>query len=824
VGARDSTAGAATQTVTVTASTNTLAAPPIVASFQVFATSVSVTLGANTNPVGTVISVSTGTGGHFDVANSSIGIVAGANTTLSITGLSLNTVYGIQAGARDSTAGATTQSVVVTLSTRTLVAAPTPTSFRIFTPSISVTLGRNGNSFNTVLMISTGTSGHFNVSNSSAMLVEGNQTTLLISNLSTATAYSFQAGALDSTISNATQSITITGSTSTLAAIPTVTSFRVFTTSISVTLGANGNPSGTVIAISTGTSGHFDVSNSSVGIVSGANQTLVISNLSTNTAYGFQAGARDGSAGASTQGTTVASSTSTLSAAPGAISFSDVGSSSITMSWVTNSNPLTPPTSYQVQVSTSSDFVVASTSITFATQASTTSLSASTTYYFRVASYGRSGDISNYNTTSSTVSAASTDLLSTAPTAFRVTSIGVSSMTLAWLDNSNNESGFNVVNSTNGLYGSVGPNVTSLALTGLSPNTLIQARVAAFTALGSSTHSVTITSYTLVFAPSTPTVVSTNRSQVVVNWSTNTNPAGVVYEISRSTDNFAFAAGISTPVPFSSNLTNATATVGGLTAGGTYYFRVRAQNGDGIVTSFAVSLSTTLPQNDVIQSTGGVVDAGGTTVVIDAGVTITNSTLSDGTTQQTLVSSQTATASYNNGLQLQLAGGVQATVVASSDSLQVTSTQTIPVSVGDMTVEATSGTVTVRATADSLIVTITTGSAQNIQVTIPTASTRAVSVSLSLASGEVKANIPIGAFADLIRIRVRVPSSFPAITSAIRAAKGFGPLPDDAQAALAIGAPSVLSGFGIGLEIVTDRDLKPLKPIPITVTYRDADI
>ncbi|MBI3012238.1 MAG: hypothetical protein HYY63_01280, partial [Elusimicrobia bacterium] len=370
-GTNDSTAGASTQTTIITASTSTLAVSPTVTSYRVFATSATIILGANTNPDGTVVAVSTGTGGHYAVANSSAGLFSGGSVTLVITGLTANSGYGFQGGARDSTAGAATQSATVAASTTTLAANPTITSFRVFATSISVTLGANGNPAGTTLSISTGTGGHYAVSDSSKGVVGTGDVTLVITGLTANSAYGFQSGANDSSNSASTQTTIITASTNSLGSAPTITSFRVFSTSISVTLGANGNPAGTTLTISTGTGGHYAVSNSSKGIVGSGDVTLLISNLSTATVYAFQAGTNDSTAGASTQTTGITASTSTLAASLTVSSFR-VFVTSITVTVGSNGNPdgtaitISTGTGGHFNVSNSSNGIVSGANTTLA--------------------------------------------------------------------------------------------------------------------------------------------------------------------------------------------------------------------------------------------------------------------------------------------------------------------------------------------------------------------------------------------------------------------------------------------------------------------------
>ncbi|MBI3012642.1 MAG: hypothetical protein HYY63_03350, partial [Elusimicrobia bacterium] len=358
-GTNDSTAGASTQGTIITASTTTLAANPTITSFRVFTTSISVTLGANGNPAGTTLTLSTGTNGHYAVSNSSKGIVGSSDVTLVISNLSTATVYGFMAGTNDSTANAATQTTIITASTSTLAVSPTVTSYRIFATSASITLGANTNPDGTSVVVSTGTGSHFAIANSSAGIFSSGSATLVITGLTPNTGYGFQGGARDLTAGAATQSVTAVTSTTTLAANPAITSFQIYTTSISVTLGANGNPVGTTLTISTGIGGHYAVSNSSKGIVGSSDVMLVISNLSTATVYGLMAGTNDSAANASTQTTIITASTSTIAVSPTVTSYRIFATSaSITLG--ANSNP--DGTAVMVSTGTGGHFAVANSS------------------------------------------------------------------------------------------------------------------------------------------------------------------------------------------------------------------------------------------------------------------------------------------------------------------------------------------------------------------------------------------------------------------------------------------------------------------------------
>ncbi|MBI3012444.1 MAG: hypothetical protein HYY63_02345, partial [Elusimicrobia bacterium] len=474
-GARDNTVNAVTQSVTIITSTRTLASSPGPIGFRIFTTSISVTLGANGNPVGTALMVSTGNASTFDVANSSKGIVAGANTILVISNLSTATLYDFWAGAVESGVSASTNINIVALGTSTLAALPTITSYQAFQSSISVTLGANGNPVGTVIVISTGTGRHFDVANSSIGIIAGAETTLFITGLTGSTAYGVQAGARDGTDGASTQAVTVVASTTTTGSGVTITSFQVFTTSISVTMGANGNPNGDALMISTGTGGFYDVANSSKGIIAGANTTLVISNLSTSTVYSFQAGVR-AAAGTSTQNATITSSTSTLAVSPTVSSF-QVFATSV----VVNIHPNSNPAGTGLSVSTNAFGIASSTVgvVSGAGQLTTmtiTGLNPNTAYDLNVGAFDGTGSASTQSASGNEIS---TRTRATAPTitSFQIytTSISVT------LGANNNPAGTTLTLSTgtgghyavsNSSKGIVSGSNTTLAITGLTANTV----------------------------------------------------------------------------------------------------------------------------------------------------------------------------------------------------------------------------------------------------------------------------------------------------------------------------------------------------------------
>ncbi len=131
---------------------------------------------------------------------------------------------------------------------------------------------------------------------------------------------------------------------------------------------------------------------------------------------------------------------------------------------------------------------------------------------------------------------------------------------------------------------------SSYIQTGLSANTSSGFFVTAVNATGESGKSNVVSSYTLANAPSMSNLIFVGQSSATMQLNANSNPSNTVYEISQSQDNFVLDA--STPVPFSVNTTTTIVTVTGLSEDVQYYFRVRAQNGNGISTDSSTAIST----------------------------------------------------------------------------------------------------------------------------------------------------------------------------------------------------------------------------------------
>lgn len=104
-------------------------------------------------------------------------------------------------------------------------------------------------------------------------------------------------------------------------------------------------------------------------------------------------------------------------------------------------------------------------------------------------------------TTSAAVPVTVTNDVPAAPSSLAVTGVTRNSVSLQWVDNPGNETGFRILRSTNGtnfsVIGAVGADVTTFTDTGHRSNRTFHYRVRAYNANGNSANSNTVTATTL---------------------------------------------------------------------------------------------------------------------------------------------------------------------------------------------------------------------------------------------------------------------------------------------------------------------------------------
>ncbi|MBI4669782.1 MAG: fibronectin type III domain-containing protein, partial [Elusimicrobia bacterium] len=184
------------------------------------------------------------------------------------------------------------------------------------------------------------------------------------------------------------------------------------------------------------------------------------------------------------------------------------------------------------------------------------------------------------------------------PMNLEVSSVTETRASLAWQENGNSTSTiYAVFRSPDGqAYSEVasGITVTTFTAAGLNHSTTYYFKVRAENGDGVTTSFTQVVStrtltYWSVGAPVNVSAVALSSTVAALSWQTN-NPEGTPYEISLSTDNFAF--NVSTPIAFSAGYTQTQTVITALVPDTLYYFRARAVNPAGLISGFSSTAST----------------------------------------------------------------------------------------------------------------------------------------------------------------------------------------------------------------------------------------
>src|SRR5690606_22408822 len=113
-----------------------------------------------------------------------------------------------------------------------------------------------------------------------------------------------------------------------------------------------------------------------------------------------------------------------------------------------------------------------------------------------------------------------------APDQLEALSTSASSVNLYWLDNSDNETGFQIEREKSGeninyLIGTPAANVTTFTDTGLESGTVYYYRIRAINAAGNSPYASQVSTQTFPATPNGLSALATSTSSVALNW-TNT--------------------------------------------------------------------------------------------------------------------------------------------------------------------------------------------------------------------------------------------------------------------------------------------------------------
>ncbi|MCA8968798.1 MAG: fibronectin type III domain-containing protein [Planctomycetes bacterium] len=252
---------------------------------------------------------------------------------------------------------------------------------------------------------------------------------------------------------------------------------------------------------------------------------------------------------------------------------------------------------------TGSNFTRVATTGANATSQRISSLTPATKYWIRLRSFNDFGTSADRILTATTL-----DVPPAAPSNVSASQIGTTTATVAWRDNSNNEAGFHVLASSDGVHytlaGVRAPNQTQLAISGLAKQATNWVKVRAHNAAGY-TDSGAISFVTKGDPPAAPSnlrLVARRSRQFDIAWNDNSNNEDG-FHVGYSTDGTNFTRHGSTGVG------GTTWTITGLAPATKYWIRVRAFNTYGtstvvIITATTLNSPPTAPSNIVFSEIG----------------------------------------------------------------------------------------------------------------------------------------------------------------------------------------------------------------------------
>ena len=289
--------------------------------------------------------------------------------------------------------------------------------------------------------------------------------------------------------------------------------------------------------------------------------------------------------------------TPVLSAAqlnPPSLSATAASTSQINLTWT---DPNTSESGYQVERSLSSTtgFVLVTTTAANVRSFSNSGLASNTTYYYRARALGNGNNSSSYSNVASARTLAVTGTAPAAPSNLTASAASSSQINLSWTDNSTNETSFKVERATAsaGPWTQIGTTAGApFASTGLAASTTYYFRVRASNSYGDSAYTNTAFATTLAAggslpaAPSGLTATVVSSTQINLAWADNsTSESGFKLEVSTSTSGWGQFTTVG------ANVTSYASTL--LSAGVTYSYRVRAYNTSGDSAYSNIATATT---------------------------------------------------------------------------------------------------------------------------------------------------------------------------------------------------------------------------------------
>lgn len=332
-----------------------------------------------------------------------------------------------------------------------------------------------------------------------------------------------------------------------------------------------------------------------------------VGGLSANTVYYYRVSPYNASGSGSYSATR---SIITAPAAPVAQNASGITNVGLTANW----NSAAGATGYYLDVATDNTFLsmVAGYNgkdVGNVTSAAVASLNGSLTYYYRVRAYNAGGSSVNSNLITSVTAPDP----SPAPVATAASVLAQTSFTANW-NSAATATGYRMDISTDNLFATFIPgyedldlgNILTKSITGLNTGTTYYYRIRSYNGTGTSSNSNSITAVTIPAAPVSTAAASVAATSFNANW--NASAGATKYYLDIATDNIftSFAPGFNN-LDVGNVTTYAAA---GLSAGTTYYYRIRAFNGSGTSESSGSITVLTIPPAPVSSAASAVTETG----------------------------------------------------------------------------------------------------------------------------------------------------------------------------------------------------------------------
>jgi hypothetical protein len=288
---------------------------------------------------------------------------------------------------------------------------------------------------------------------------------------------------------------------------------------------------------------------------------------------------------------------------PANLSAQALSGSAVELSWTDSTVSPNFATSYLIQDSTDNvNFATVATSGQETTSLTVTGLSASTTYYFRIAGTNNVGT-SNNSAVATATTTSQTGTTPTAPVGLGATPAGPSAVSLTWNNTAAIETGFTLTRATDSLFTK---NVITEALgaapfyftdtaAGMTPGGTYYFKIQASNASGLSSSSNTA-AMTIPLPPPQPTNASAifqTGPQILVSWTDNAGPYALGYQILRSVDGAAYLLYQNLPETSHAPPSTLSFTDTAVSLGHSYSYEIEARNVSGFSAAAIANASIT---------------------------------------------------------------------------------------------------------------------------------------------------------------------------------------------------------------------------------------